>query len=252
MLDELDRPQEALAAYQQVIDDYRDDPARPARAGRQGAVNQGVDARASWAARRRSWPPTSRSSTTTATTPPRPARVGRQGAVQPGGRPRAAGPPAGGAGRLPAAHRRLPRRPRPALREQVASALFNRGVDPRAAGPPAGGAGRLPAAHRRLPRRPQPRPARAGRQRRCSTGVSPSGGWAARRRRWPPTSSSSTTTATTPTPPCASRSPARCYNRGVTLGQLDRPQEALAAYQQLIDDYRDDPNPACASRSPRR
>ncbi len=31
------------------------------------------------------------------------------------------------------------------------------------------------------------------------------------------------------------------YNRGVALGQLDRPQEALGAYQQLIDDYRDDP-----------
>ena len=31
---------------------------------------------------------------------------------------------------------------------------------------------------------------------------------------------------------------------GVTLGQLDRPQEALAACQQVIDDYRDDPSPA--------
>ena len=26
------------------------------------------------------------------------------------------------------------------------------------------------------------------------------------------------------------------------LGELDRPQEALTAYQQLIDDYRDDPS----------
>jgi tetratricopeptide (TPR) repeat protein len=33
-------------------------------------------------------------------------------------------------------------------------------------------------------------------------------------------------------------------NRGVALGQLDRPQEALGAYRQLIDDYRDDPSPA--------
>lgn len=33
-------------------------------------------------------------------------------------------------------------------------------------------------------------------------------------------------------------------NRAVTLGQLDRPQEELTAYQQVIDDYRDDPNPA--------
>ena len=33
-------------------------------------------------------------------------------------------------------------------------------------------------------------------------------------------------------------------NRGVRLGQLDRPQEALGAYQQVIDDYRDDPSPA--------
>ena len=109
----------------------------------------------SWTARRRRWPPTSSSSTTTATTP--------------------------------TCARRSP------------AALLQPGRHPRAAGPPARGAGRLPAAHRRLPRRPQPRPARAGRQRRC-------------------------------------------YNRGVTLGQLDRPHEALAAYQQLIDDYRDDPS----------
>ena len=33
-------------------------------------------------------------------------------------------------------------------------------------------------------------------------------------------------------------------NRGITLGQLDRPREALDAYQQVIDDYRDDPSPA--------
>jgi tetratricopeptide (TPR) repeat protein len=30
--------------------------------------------------------------------------------------------------------------------------------------------------------------------------------------------------------------------RGATLRKLDRPQEALAAHQQVIDDYRDDPN----------
>ena len=33
-------------------------------------------------------------------------------------------------------------------------------------------------------------------------------------------------------------------NLGVVLGELGRLQEALAAYQQLIDDYRDDPAPA--------
>ena len=38
------------------------------------------------------------------------------------------------------------------------------------------------------------------------------------------------------------------YNRGVTLGQLDRAQEELAAYQQLIDDYAT-PAPRCASSS---
>jgi tetratricopeptide (TPR) repeat protein len=33
------------------------------------------------------------------------------------------------------------------------------------------------------------------------------------------------------------------FNRGVVLGMLDRWQEGLAAHQQLVDDYRDDPNP---------
>ena len=34
------------------------------------------------------------------------------------------------------------------------------------------------------------------------------------------------------------------FNLGFVLGQLDRPHEALAAYQQVIDTYRDDPTPA--------
>ena len=34
------------------------------------------------------------------------------------------------------------------------------------------------------------------------------------------------------------------FNLGVVLAQLGRPHEELAAYQQLIDDYRDDPSPA--------
>ena len=33
-------------------------------------------------------------------------------------------------------------------------------------------------------------------------------------------------------------------NLGVVLGELRRPQEALAAYRQVITDYRDDPSPA--------
>jgi tetratricopeptide (TPR) repeat protein len=37
-------------------------------------------------------------------------------------------------------------------------------------------------------------------------------------------------------------------SRGVTLSQLDRPQDALAAFQAVIDDYRDDPNPALRQR----
>ena len=41
-------------------------------------------------------------------------------------------------------------------------------------------------------------------------------------------------------------------SRGARLERLDRPQEALAAYQQLIDGYRDDPSPAYAARSSRR
>ena len=39
---------------------------------------------------------------------------------------------------------------------------------------------------------------------------------------------------------------------GFVLALQRRPQEALAAFQQVIDDYRDDPAPHCATRSPRR
>jgi tetratricopeptide (TPR) repeat protein len=37
-------------------------------------------------------------------------------------------------------------------------------------------------------------------------------------------------------------------NRGTALRELGRPQDALAAYQQVVDDYGDDPSPVLRER----
>jgi tetratricopeptide (TPR) repeat protein len=242
VLGELGRPQEALAAYQQVIDDYRDDPSpalreqvaralynRGATLGKLGRPQEALAAYQQVIDDYRDDPSPALREQVARALNNRGIRLGRLDRQQD----------------ALAAYQQLiddyRDDPSPALREQVARALNNRGIR----------LGRLDrqqdalAAYQQLidDYRDDPSPAlrkqvaRALNNRGVTLGQlnRPQQALAAYQQliddyRDDPSLREQVATA--------------LNSRGVILGQLNRPQEELTAYQRLIDDYRDDPSPA--------
>ena len=79
---------------------------------------------------------------------------------------------------------------------------------------------------------------------RWSTRASRSARWIAPRRRSVSTTRSSRATATRPSRRCASRSPKRWSTRASRSATLDRSEEALGVYDEVVARYGDAPEPA--------
>ena len=129
----------------------------------------------------------------------------------------------------------------PAVRTQVARALFGRGdrweilISPMMRSPP------TTSCSRALATTP-PRGCASRPPRRWSTRPSRSDAWSGRRTRSPSTTCCSRASATTP-PGLREQIAKALVGKAITLGRLERPEDAIAVYDVLLARFGDDPAP---------
>ena len=164
------------------------------------------------------------SSRATASRRARAARTGRQGAGQQGRHARGAGSLRGGCRSMTSSSRASAMPPSPALREQVAEALVNKGVTLGALERSEEELAVYDERRRALRRRPEPRRCANRSPRRWSTRASRSGRWSAPRKRSRSMTSSSRASASARARRCANRSPGRWSTRASRSGRWSAPR----------------------------